>query len=291
MRQQLRCLFLAIAFFLSGPASLFALEIPKRPEGYVSDYAKLLPDSARSRLEHMLKDFEDKTGNQVLVATFPGLAGDSLESYSIRLAEAWKPGQKGKDNGVILLIFKEDRKVRIEVGYGLEGVLTDALGKLIIENEIVPRFRAGDYDGGIERGVTAILSATQGEYRAPRKVHRGADSRSIGSLIKVLFGLIFMGLRSGASSVILLLLMVVSVLFGAVAFALGWYPLSIVGFLLAGFLFYLMLTSGNASMTSSGYSWRSSGWGAGGFSGGGFGGGGFSGGGGGFGGGGASGSW
>lgn len=102
-----------------------------------------------------------------MVATFPGLEGESLEDYSIRLAEAWKPGQKGKDNGVILLIFKEERAVRIEVGYGLEGVLTDAAAKLIIENEIIPSFRQGNFDEGVERGARAILAATQGEYEAP----------------------------------------------------------------------------------------------------------------------------
>lgn len=291
MRQLLRCLLFSMACFLSSSVSLFALDIPKQPEGYVSDYAKLLSDSTRSRLEQVLKDFEDKTGNQVLVAIFPGLEGDSLESYSIRLAEAWKPGQKGKDNGVILLIFKEDRKVRIEVGYGLEGVLTDALCKGIIENEIVPRFRAGDYDGGVERAVTAILSATQGTYRASREVHRRTNFSIDRGLIKALFILIFIGLRGGASSVTLLCLIVMSAVFGAFAFVSGWYVLSIPAFLLAGVFVYLMLTSGSASMTRSGYSWRSSGWGGGGFSSGGFGGGGFSGGGGGFGGGGSSGSW
>ena len=291
MRYLLRGFFLSLAFFLSSPVSLFALDVPKRPEGYVSDYAKLLSDSTRGRLEQALRDFEDKTGNQVLVATFPRLEGEVLENYSIRLAQAWKPGRKGKDNGVILVIFKEDRKVRIEVGYGLEGVLTDALCKLIIENEIVPRFRAGDYDGGIERAVTAILSATQGEYSAPRKVHRRTDFSINDGLIKALFVLILIGLRAGASSVILLCLIVMGALFGVFAFVLGWYLLSIVVFLLAGFFVYLMFTSGSALMTGSGYSWRSSGWGGGGFSGGGFGGGGFSGGGGGFGGGGSSGSW
>ncbi len=290
MRHLLRYVFLSLVFFLFIPVSLFALDVPKQPKGYVSDYAGLLSGSEQVRLEQTLRDFEDKTGNQVLVAIFPRLGGDSLESYSIRLAEAWKPGQKGKDNGAILVIFKEDRKVRIEVGYGLEGILTDVLCKMIIENEIVPRFRSGDYEGGVERAVTAILSATQGEYHAPQKVHRRADSSIIPGLIKALVILTFIGLKAGASSVILLFLIVMGAVFGALAFVLGWYLLSMFIFLLVGFFVYLMFTSGSASMTRSGYSWRSSGWG-GGFGGGGFGGGGFSSGGGGFGGGGASGSW
>lgn len=153
----------AFSFFLN---SVFALDIPRRPEGYVSDYAGMISREARTRLEETLRQFESETSNQVVVATFPSLEGEVLEDFSIRLAEAWKVGQKAKDNGVILIIFKEDRAVRIEVGYGLEGALTDALSKLIIENEIVPRFREGKFDEGIERTIQAILAATKGEYRA-----------------------------------------------------------------------------------------------------------------------------
>ena len=93
------------------------------------------------------------------------LEGEILEDFSIRLAEKWKIGQKGKDNGVILLVFKEERAVRIEVGYGLEGALTDAASKLIIQNEIIPRFREGKFDEGIESSIQAIQQATRGEYQ------------------------------------------------------------------------------------------------------------------------------
>ncbi|MBI4372171.1 MAG: TPM domain-containing protein [Candidatus Omnitrophica bacterium] len=125
----------------------------------------MLSGEARSVLEAKLKAFEDQTSNQIVIATFLSLEGGSLEDFSIRLAEAWKAGQKGKDNGVILLIFKNDRAVRIEVGYGLEGVLPDAVGKLIIENEIVPAFREGKFDEGINKAVDAIIAQTKGEYR------------------------------------------------------------------------------------------------------------------------------
>jgi len=155
-------IFFLFYFFSS---LLFALEIPKRPEGYVSDYARMISASKRVKLEETLRQFEEKASNQVIVVTFPSLEGESLEDFSIRLAEAWKIGQKEKNNGVILLIFKNDRKVRIEVGYGLEGVLTDATSKLIIENEIVPRFKQGKFDEGIEGAINAIMAATRGEYR------------------------------------------------------------------------------------------------------------------------------
>ncbi len=247
-----RRLFFSFVLFLCCSVPLFALDVPKRPEGYVSDEAHLLSASARDRLEHLLKNFDDETSNQVLVAVFPSLEGDSLESYSIRLAEAWKPGQKGKDNGVILLVFQADRKVRIEVGYGLEGVLTDAVSKLIIENEITPRFRAGDYDGGVERGIAAILSATRAEYRSSEGNKRSEHDRAalIFGIQLFLFFLVFVVMSFRRSS--------------------G----------LSRFGYYRGYGGGFGG-----------GFGGGGFGGGFGGGGGFSGGGGGFGGGGASGSW
>src|SRR3989338_6445077 len=150
--------------FLS--ASAFALSIPDKPEGYVNDYAGLLSDSAKTQLSQTLSQFEQETSNQVVVAVFQSLEGGSLEDFSIRLAEKWKVGQKNRDNGVILLIFKEDRAVRIEVGYGLEGALPDAVAGQIVYNEIVPQFREGDFDAGVTNGVNAIIRATKGEYQA-----------------------------------------------------------------------------------------------------------------------------
>lgn len=162
-KQISRILFFGFVFL---NVSAWALEVPKRPEGYVSDYAGILSPAARTRLEEKLHRFEQETSNQVIVVTFLSLEGEALEDFSIRLAEAWKIGQKRKDNGVILLVFKNDRQVRIEVGYGLEGALTDATSKSIIENEIVPRFRQGSFEEGIEGAAHAIMAATQGEYRA-----------------------------------------------------------------------------------------------------------------------------
>ena len=179
-------IFFAV-LLLSSPI-LFALEVPQRPDGYVTDRAELLPASVRADLEIALRAFEDKTSNQVVVATFPSLEGDSLEDFSIRLAEAWKAGQKRRDNGVIFLIFKNDRKIRIEAGYGLEGVLTDALSGQIISEVVVPYFRKGDYSGGILAGTDAIMKATQGEFKG---VPRANTPNAAGRLM-ALFGVFFL---------------------------------------------------------------------------------------------------
>jgi uncharacterized protein len=114
----------------------------------------------------MLKAERDSTSNQIAVLIIPSLNGEALEDYAIKVAhQEWKLGQKDKDNGVLLLIVIDDRKVRIEAGYGLEGVLTDALSSRINRNEIVPFFKQGDYDNGVKAGVTAIMKAIKGEYK------------------------------------------------------------------------------------------------------------------------------
>jgi uncharacterized protein len=161
-------------FLLSCPA--FALQVPERPEGRVTDFTGTLSSNEKAMLERKLADFERETSNQIAVLLLPTLEGDSLEDYSIRLAEKWKVGQKGRNNGVILLVVKNDRKLRIEVGYGLEGALTDALSGSIISNEVAPRFKAGQFYQGIDAGVSAIMAATRGEYKAPKK--RGSPRRS-----------------------------------------------------------------------------------------------------------------
>lgn len=155
--------FFILFLFLTVPA-LSALEVPKRPQGYVNDWADLLSPPARAKIEDQLRAFEETTSNQVVVVTLPSLQGDSLEDFSIRLAEAWKIGQKGKDNGVIFLIFRDDRKMRIEVGYGLEGVLPDIVAGRIIREIVAPYFRKGDFPRGINAGVDAIIQAIKGEF-------------------------------------------------------------------------------------------------------------------------------
>ena len=170
-------------FFISAA---LALDIPKVPKSYVLDKAEIISATIEKQIENLLHQFELETSNQVLVATFKSLDGESLEDFSIRLAEAWKPGQKNKDNGVILLIFHNDRKIRIEVGYGLEGALPDITAGEIIRNEIAPSFKKGAFDEGIQKGLLAIIQATKGEYKGKSKFSHARRSRQNQSVIFLL---------------------------------------------------------------------------------------------------------
>lgn len=134
--------------------------------GRVVDNAEVLSAPARARLAALLKTHETETTEQVVVLTIPTLGGRSIEEYAVGVFEAWKLGQKGKDNGVLVVIVPPERKMRIEVGYGLEGTLTDVEAARIIRNVMAPRFKAGDFDGGVEDGVHAILGRLTGEAGA-----------------------------------------------------------------------------------------------------------------------------
>lgn len=183
---RVRGLFLGLALLailtVLSPAS--ALNVPAL-RGRVNDYAGLMtPERARA-LEERLARFEKETGHQIAVLTIPSLEGDNLEGFSIRVAESWKIGKKGFDNGAILLVAKNDRKLRIEVGYGLEGVLPDALASRIIREVIVPRFRANDFAGGIEAGLDAIMKVTRGEVLPQRSDQDGTPP--LGEVLSMVF--------------------------------------------------------------------------------------------------------
>jgi len=173
------------------PRAAECLAIPPIPDVFVNDYAGMLDASDREALERKLQDYETSSSSQVMVATFPSLEGETLEDFSIRLADKWRPGQKTRENGVILLVIKEDRKVRIEVGYGLEGVLTDAATRSIIQDEILPHFREGDYKGGIFAGVDAIMAISKGEYQGSVQ-HRIWGSPTLKIILQILFYLIIL---------------------------------------------------------------------------------------------------
>src|SRR5471032_2727244 len=126
--------------------------------GRIVDQASIIPASSRADLETKLSDLEEKSGIQLVVATVTSLEGQEIEPYANELFRSWKLGEKTKNNGVLLLVSPNDRRVRIEVGYGLEGTLTDALSKVIITNAITPRFKAGDFNGGILRGVDDVIT-------------------------------------------------------------------------------------------------------------------------------------
>jgi len=180
---------LAFCCLCALTSTSIALDVPPLT-GRVVDLAQVLPAGDVDALTASLKAHEDHTGNQVAVLIVPSLEGASLEDYSHRVATTWKLGRKGTDNGVLLLIALKERKVRIEVGYGLEGTLTDLRSAHIIRNEIVPRFRAGDVPGGVRAGVDAIFKTIEGTYQAQeRPVHRDAAGTS-GALQYVFIGIV-----------------------------------------------------------------------------------------------------
>jgi uncharacterized protein len=167
--------FLALLLLLLAGASKVqaAVPVPPRPEARVTDLTGTLSRGERERLEAKLAAFERETTHQVAVLIVPSLEGEPIESLGHRIAATWKLGQAGKDNGVLLLIAKSDRRLRIEVGYGLEGVLPDGKAGAIIREVIAPRFRRGEFAGGIDAGVEAIMAVTRGAVvpeagRSPR---------------------------------------------------------------------------------------------------------------------------
>lgn len=190
--QMVRAFFLGLVFLalFTAPAIVISLDVPPL-RGRVNDYANLMPPARAQALEQRLEQFENKTGHQIAVLTIPGLQGEDIEGFSIRVAENWKIGRKGFDNGAILVIAQNDRKLRIEVGYGLEGVLPDAIANRIIQEIIVPRFRDSDFSGGIEAGVEAIMKVTSGEPLPQAQRKKPASSSRFP--IELLLPLIFIG--------------------------------------------------------------------------------------------------
>ena len=270
-----------------------AREIPAF-RGYINDYANMISEPTRGRLERALQSFELTDSTQIAVLTVESLEGDPLEDFSIRVAEKWGIGQKGKDNGVLLLVAKKERRARLEVGYGLEGVLTDLLAGRIIDDIITPLFKAGRFDEGFEAGVVAVVKATRGEFKAdPRASHRGRQ-REPSPLVSYLFlGGLFIAFLGSASRKLGMvagaIILPIAVLLGLPS-AVGWLilllliPAGAFGGLLLPLILAGFLRGGGGGIYMGSGMYRG---GMGGGMGGGFGG--F--GGGGFGGGGASGGW
>ncbi len=267
----------------------------------VTDLADVIPADREAALEATLAEFERRKGSQIAVLLVPSTAPEEIEQYSIRVVDAWKLGRKGVDDGALLIIATDDRRLRIEVGRGLEGVLTDLISNRIITEIIRPRFRDGDYAGGVEAGVDRIIRLVDGEpLPEPEAGAKGGGSGA--SPWESIAGPLFLLLVFGAG----VLRAVFGRFFGAAATgalggAITWFVIGSVlaaGFIGVGAFFVALLLGAVPSARSLGRSQRGDwgglgggGFGGGGFGGGGFGGGGFGGGGGGFGGGGASGSW
>ncbi len=249
----------------------------------VTDLTATLEAQQTQSLESRLAAFEAKKGAQIAVLIVPTTQPETIEQYGIRVVEAWKLGRKGVDDGALLLVAKDDHTLRIEVGYGLEGVLNDAVAHRIVDEIIVPRFKHGEYYQGIVSGTTAMMQVVDGEPLPPPRRASASGNYDIESLLFVAFGLVVV---VGGMLRAMLGRFPAAVLMGGALGVLAWLmvaPLLIA--VLVGLMAFIFVLLGGGGRGFGGY-------GGGGFGGGGFGGGGgFSGGGGGFGGGGASGRW
>lgn len=294
----MRCLGLAVLWMLAplpGIAAEVAVPALRSP---VTDLTGTLTANQAAALEQKLRAFEARKGSQVAVLLVPTTAPETIEQYSIRVAEQWRVGREQADDGVILLVAKDDRAVRIEVGYGVEGALPDVLANRIIEQVIVPRFRQGQFAEGIDAGVDRIIALLDGEpLPEVERRSRSSQGESIGTLLPLLLMFVFVGSGlvrrmfgglGGAS------------LMGGVAAVITWALTSALAIAavaaIIAFLFTLLGGGGGGGFGGGMGGWtrgRRGGFGGGWGGGGGFGGGGggWSGGGGGFGGGGASGRW
>lgn len=288
---------LAKAFLLAlmlcwGAGATADVAVP-RLTGRVVDLTATLSSDQQATLDQKLRDFEARKGSQVAVLIVPTTAPETIEQFSIRVADQWKVGRKKVDDGAILLVAKDDRKLRIEVGYGLEGALTDVTSKRIIDEVITPRFRAGDFAGGVSDGVDRILKVIDGEpLPEPQQQSQGSGIFGhvdpfnpflliavivCGGVLRGLFGRLFGSIATGGVVAVVVWFLAgtlaVSLIFGVIAFV----------FTMIGDVF---MSGGSGGRRSGGYIGGGGGSWSGGSSSGGFSGGGGS-----FGGGGASGSW
>ena len=157
--------------------------LPEKPARFVTDRAGVLGGGVAERLNEQLDQFERDTSSQILVWIDRRIPeGFTLEDFTVRAAQKWGAGQKKIDNGAVLFVFTEDRKVRIEVGYGLEGAIPDITAKRIIENEILPRFRSGDMAAGVEAGAQALMAAARGEYKGTGRTNADRNRRAPAAL-------------------------------------------------------------------------------------------------------------
>jgi uncharacterized protein len=196
-------LFLAVALFLLVASPIRAAEtIPPKPPRYFNDYAGVVSAGVADRLNTQLAQFERDTSDQVLVAVYRKMESDSsIDDYTRRVAQAWGVGQSGQRNGVVLFVFLDDRKMFIQVGYGLEGALPDVTAFDITERHIKPKFRAGDYEGGLVTGVDLICKAIRGEYKGSGRTNaeRGRNNGSGVGLLVFLFVILMIMIAVRAS--------------------------------------------------------------------------------------------
>lgn len=258
MKKQTYTSLVVVFLLIITTLSVSALEVPQL-SGYVNDYARILSSSTKGKIESYLSAVEKSHGAQIALLSIPSLEGESLEAYSLRVVDKWKLGTEKEDNGVLLLIATSEKKIRIEVGYGLEGVITDAMSGYIIRNAIVPSFKRGNFEEGISRGLQAIGGLVAGEVSISQSQIKKSQSEE----------------KRGGSTPIFFIIFIIIFLLTRIG---GYQRYRRRGISPGTALFMgMLLGSGNRHRSGGGFS-------------GGFGGG-FSGGGGGFGGGGASGGW
>jgi uncharacterized protein len=285
---------LASAFFFLAIALAASAEVPVPPlKTRVTDLAGVLSVAQRDAIERTLADFESRKGSQIAVLIVPTTKPEEIAQYGIRVAEAWKLGRKGVDDGVLLLVAKNDRKVRIEVGRGLEGAIPDAVAKRIVAEIVTPRFKQGDFEGGIREGVDRIVKVIEGEpLPSPRRVSVPTGGGAGHDwLFWIIFSIPIILVASAIARAILGRFVGGVAAGGVTGIAIGLLAGSCVLGLLAGVVagLFALASRGGAAFPGGGWSSGGSGWSGGSSCGGG--GSDFSGGGGDFGGGGASGEW
>ena len=284
-----RALFLACALFGSG---LAIAQIPVPPlTGRITDQTGTLSTEQKAALEQTLTAFEARKGSQLAVLMVATTAPEDIEQYALRVAEQWKLGRKKVDDGAILLVAKNDRALRIEVGYGLEGALNDLTSKRIISETILPLFRKQDFHGGISAGVAQIIRVIDGEALPAPSNRPGAASRDVQQGVQQYVPLLFIvALAVGGVLRATLGKVAGSMVTGGVVAVIAWFVVGALSIAAAAGVVALFLTLMGGGLLGRGLGGFHGGGGRGGHGGGGFGGG-FGGGGGGFGGGGASGRW
>ena len=202
-RTRVRATLFALLLVLAPAGAAAGPVVPPAPTRFVTDKAGVIAPDVAVRLEAQLASFEKETSNQFLVYTETAVPdGTTLEEYAVACAQAWRAGQAQRKNGMILFVFPGSRKARLEVGYGLEGAMPDALARRVLDEQVLPRFRAGDYSGGISAGVSAAIAATKGEYKGTGQARGQPRGRAIPTplllgIAFVFFFVILPALRGG----------------------------------------------------------------------------------------------
>lgn len=249
---------IALLLFITTCFSVFSQDFPAKPARLVNDYTNTLSAEQLARLEQKLVTFDDSTSTQIAIALVKSVGDYDINEYALELGRKWGVGQAGKNNGIMIVVALGDRKISIQTGYGLEGVLPDIYAKRIIENDIKPYFKSGDYFGGLNSGTDAIIKYTKGEYKSdkPKAKNKGGGTSSVAIIIIIVIVIIIVLRRGGGGGG------------GQVIGSRG----------VADALFWSMLLGGGrGSGGGGGWGGGSSGGGFGGFGGGSFGGGGSSG--------------